>query len=262
MKKAAIAGILTILILLVSSSGSAFAQTRTPGVSVGDTFKYTYSLQSNLNNPGYTLPSFITSLLEQANSVDWVQIKITNISGPSVTAQMTTQYKNGTQQSDTGVTEVSTGIGNLTMFLIAANLNSGDQIYNGNPGTINETVTRNYPTGSRALNHQSTTMEYNVSQEELSGFNITGPLHQTNTQDTYWDKQSGSLTEMSYKMETTSTLLNADISVDVALVESNVFTVPEYPVMIIVITALVASTIAATLFSRKAKRYSIFASSS
>lgn len=262
MKKAAIAGILTILILVIPMTTSVFAQTRTPGVSVGDSFKYTYSLQSNLNNPGFSLPAFLTSLLVQANSVDWVQIKITNVSGSSVSAQMTTQYKNGTQQSDTGVTDVSTGIGNLTMFLIASNLNSGDQIYLGNAGTINETTNRQFASNTRELNHQSTIMEYNVSQDELSGFNITGTLHQTNSQDTYWDKQSGSLVEMSYKMVTTSTLLNANISVDVALVESNVFTVPEYPVTIILITVLMISTIAIALFSRKANMYSYFPSSS
>ena len=86
---------------------------------------------------------------------------------------MLTQFKNGTQQSDTGTTDVSTGQGNLTMFLIAANLNPNDQIYQGNNNEkINETITRTYPSGDRQVNHENITMNYNVTQEELTSFGI------------------------------------------------------------------------------------------
>jgi len=133
------------------------------------------------------------------------------------------------------------------LFLVASNLNPNDQIYPGNDNEkINETITRTYPSGTRQVNLENVTMYYDVSQEELSGFNITGPIQQTNSQVTYWDKQLGSLVEMSYKMATRSEQINADISINIALVESNVYTVPEYPstIMVIALITLMASTIA------------------
>ncbi len=183
--------------------------------------------------------------MELAESIDSLQITITDVTGSSVTSQMVMQFKNGTQQSSTGVTDVATGQGNMTTFLIASNLNPGDQILEGsNNEKINETITRTYSSGAREVNHESIIMEYNVTQEELTDFNIEGPLQQTNTQDTYWDKQTGALVEMSYKMVTRSEQVNADISVDVALVESSFTAIPEYPAIIIVLVSLIASSIA------------------
>jgi len=211
---------------------------------VGDTFKYTYTLNPNLGNNQNLLPSFFQTLIQQAQSFDWAQITISSVSGSEVTVQMIVQFKNGTQQTSNGVTDVASGDGNLTTFLIASNLRANDQIYQGSSSDkINETISSKYSSGTREVNHQSIINNYNVSQEELSGFNITEPLQQTNTQDTYWDKQTGALVEMSYKMTTRSALINADISVDIALINSNVYTVPEYPTWIIVLTALVTSTI-------------------
>ena len=216
--------------------------------------KYTYSFDTSLGELSTNLfPDIIQALIDQAKSIDWVQINITKVSGTTVTAQMIMQFENGTQQSETGTTDVSTGQGNLTMFLIASNLKANDQIYQGNDDAIiNETITR----GARQVNHESIIMNYNVTQEELAAFGITEPLQQTNTQDIYWDQQSGALVEMSYKMATRSNLINADISVNVALVESNDLpvpetTVPEYPVTIFVIIALAASTIVAIKLNNK-----------
>jgi len=251
MKNLKITGIFIGIIILSIIFGNVMAQTRVPGVVVGDSFKYTYTLDMNVGglSPS-SFPDIFQALIDQAKSIDWVQINITKVSGTTVTAQMLMQFENGTQQSDTGTTDVSTGQGNLTMFLIAANLNAKDQIYQGNDDAIiNQTITRTYLSGARQVNREEITMNYSVTPEELEGFGIADPLQQTNSQDTYWDQQSGSLVELSYKMVTRSDLVNADISVNVALVESNVYsadsTVPEYPVTIFVIIALAVSTIVA-----------------
>jgi hypothetical protein len=252
MKNMKIVGIFIVVITLSAILGSALAQTRVPGVVVGNSFKYTYTLDMNVSGSQSTFPDFFQALIDQAKSIDSVQITITKVSGTAVTAQMLMQFKNGTQQSNTGTTDVSTGQGNLTMFLIAANLNPNDQIYEGNDNErINETITQTYPSDTRQVNHENITMNYNVTQDELAGLGITGPLQQTNSQDTYWDKQTGSLVEMSYKMVTRSDQVNADISVNVALVESNVFTVPEYPAIILVLIALAVPTILTIKFKYK-----------
>jgi hypothetical protein len=242
-----IIGTLTIILMLSAMSGSALAQTSLPGVEVGNIFKYTYTFSMNSSGSPGNFPELIQALIDQTKDIEWVQITVTNISVSSVTAQLITQFKNDTQQTNTGITDVSTGQGNLTLFLVASNLNPNDQIYPGNDNEkINETITRTYPSGTRQVNLENVTMYYDVSQEELSGFNITGPIQQTNSQVTYWDKQLGSLVEMSYKMATRSEQINADISINIALVESNVYTVPEYPstIMVIALITLMASTIA------------------
>jgi hypothetical protein len=212
----------------------------------------THTLNLTVSDSDLLLPTLFQQLTEEAKAIDWTQITITSISGSSVTAQILTQFKNGTQQSGTGVTDVATGEGNLTMFLISANLNPQDQIYsNNNAGIINETIAITYPSTERQVNHQEITMYYDVTQEELSGFNITGPLEQTNTQNIYWDKQTGSLVEMSYDMTTRSEEINADISVKVKLIESNVYTVPEFPTMLIVIAIVVLTSMVAVKYRSK-----------
>jgi hypothetical protein len=193
MENLKIIGALATVIMLSSLSG-AFAQTRLPGVAVGDSFKYTYTFDMNLDD-GDTesvLPSFFQALIDQTKNIDSTQVTITDVSGITVTMQTILQFKNGTQQSNTGVTDVSTGIGDSALSLIAANLTANDPIYEGNDyEIINETITQTTAFGERQVNHQSIMMNYDVTQEELSGFGITGPLNQTNAQDTYWDKQSG-----------------------------------------------------------------------
>ena len=168
---------------------------------------------------------------------------------------MVAQFKNGTQQTNTAIIDVATGIGNMTTFLIASNLSPNDQIYQGNDAQkINETIT----SGSKQLNHQSIIMEYNVTQEELASFNISGSLHQTNSQDTYWDKQTGALTQMTYKMETRSEQVNSDISVNVALDQSTSSqptptptTIPEYTTPAIIIGLVASTAIAIKLNKQK-----------
>jgi hypothetical protein len=234
--------------LLISTTS---AQTRIPGVAVGDSFKYTFDYNMNFGDSSFDLPSLFEGLQSEANDIDFVQATVTQVSDSTVTIQTTIQYKNGTQQSDTGSIDVATGQDttqkqSISMVLIAANLNPGDQIYpDGISGTINETVTKTYPSGSRQVNHQNIVMNYNVSQEELANLGITTPVQQTNTQDIYWDKQTGALTEMTYNMVTKSTQLNADISINVTLAESNTFTVPEYPIALLVaVLVLVVSALA------------------
>jgi hypothetical protein len=233
--------------------GTTSAQNRMPGVSVGDSFKYTFDSNLNLGDSSFDLPSLLEGLQSEAQNIDFAQATVIQVSGSTVTMQTTIQYKNGTQQSDTGSIDVATGQDttqkqSINMLLIAANLNPGDQIYSdGISGTINDTVTKTYPSGNRQVNHQNIVMNYNVSQEELADFGITTPLQQTNTQDLYWDKQTGALTEMTYKMVTKSTQINADISINVALTESNTFTIPEYPITpLLAVLVLVISAITIT----------------
>ena len=244
MKSAAKITVIALILICVSSLGLVSGQSRQPGVMVGDTFKYTFNFEINATSSQYDFLSLFESLSALVKDMDWIQIRVTQVSGTIVTAQTTIQFKNGTQQSNTQTADVATGEGELSMFLIAANLGPNDKIYTNNDAGINGTQTKTYPSGTREVNYQTINMSFIVSQEELADFNITGPLQQTNLQHTSWDKQTGALVEMSYSMVSRSELLNADISLNVDLIETNLYVIPEYDGLTYLAITVVASSIA------------------
>ena len=244
----------SLLVVGMMFSG-VLAQSRLPGVKVGDTFKYTYSLDIDFDSEINILPEMFESLTEQAKNIEWSQITISSVSGSSVTAQVLTKFKNGTQISSTEITDVATGDGNLSMFLVAANLDANDSIYlNNDYEKINETISKDYQSGSRLLNHLSISSNFDVSEEELDGFNLSAPLQQSNSQNVYWDKESGSLVEMSYVMVTKSAEVNANINLKVALVETSLYTIPEYSSIILLIIVVSASTAIIVKYNKLTKK--------
>ena len=256
MNKNVIIGTTIIMIALCASLLSAAnAQTYTSGVSVGDVFKYQYSFSSNINgSKQFVVPTFFDTLTTQAKTIDWIQMTITNVTGSTVEVQMVTQYKSGTQQTYNGTINVATGEGELAQFLIAANLGLNSPLSMGSDEKINSTTTKTYSSCYREVNIENITSEYNVPQEELGKYFITVPLKQINSQIVTWDKQSGALVTMTYHMTTKSTEVYADISLTLNIIESNVFTVPEYPVVIIVLAVLIIPTIAAIKIRKISKK--------
>lgn len=243
---------ITIIFVSVLVLGAAAGQTYTPGVVAGNVFKYQFNFDATVNGDNqFELPSLFDSLVEQAKSIDWVEVTITDVSGSTVNAQMVTQFKNGTQETTEGSVDVATGEGDLGMFLIASNLGPNSPLHMNSNEIINGTTTRTYSSESRNVNYEKITMEYDVSQEELSDFNISVPLNQVNTQESYWDKQTGALVEMSYHMSTTSSLVNADITLNVNLLESNVYTIPEFPALILILVLLFVPTFAVLRFRKQ-----------
>jgi len=236
----------TILMIILSASllGTASAQTYTPGVAVGDVFKYRYEFSTDVNgSEQVSIPSTFDALAEQAKTIDYIQMTVTSISGSTVTAQMLTQFKTGTQQTYTGTVDVATGQGQLAQFLIASNLTVNNPLHSGSKEIINGTTTKTYPSGvTRDLNYQNLTAQYVVPPEQLSQYNITVSLSQVNKQEAYWDKQTGALTQLAYSMTTTSTQVNATLTLNLNLVESNVFAVPEYPAVIVELLVMAIPT--------------------
>jgi hypothetical protein len=176
---------------------------------------------------------------------------ITGVSGSSVTAQMLTKYKSGTQDTYIGTVDVATGTGTLSQFLIAANLTANSPLHQGSSDKINGTITRNYTSGDRELNYQNIVSENTIQPSDLARYNITVPLKQVNTQEAYWDKQTGALAELSFGMVSTSTQVNATLTLNMKLVESNVFTVPEYPTIIIILLVLIVPAFVAVKYRKK-----------
>jgi hypothetical protein len=239
-----IAVILTVT-LSVSLLETANAQTYTPGVAVGNVFKYRYELSTNVTSSNQTsLPSSFDSLIEQAETIDYIQISINGISGSIVFAETITRYKTGTNQEYDGTSDVSTGKGTLTEFFIASNLAANSPLYVGSEETLNGTITKTYTSGAtRELNYKNITQETIIPPEQLTQYHITVPLTQVNTKESYWDQQTGALAQLTYSMVSTSTQFNATLTLNLNLVESNVFAVPEFPTVLVVLLVMVVPTL-------------------
>jgi len=237
-------GIFTVIILTVTLVASLFgtvsAQTYSPGVAVGDVYKYKFEFTADINGSEQTImPSIFETLIEQTKSIDWIQMTITNVSVSIIEAETLTQFKTGYQQTYTGTVDVASGEGELAQFLIASNLQVNDPIRIDSDDIINGTTTRTYDNESRELNYEKLVMEFDEPFEEFAKYNISVPLKQVNTQESYWDKQTGSIVEMSYRMITESSQVNATMTVSINLVESSVFSVPEYPTILVVLLILI-----------------------
>lgn len=244
MKNTTKISVIVLILICVASLGLVSGQNRIPGVMVGDTFKYTFNFEINASSSQLDFPSLFEDLTAIVRDIEWVQVKVTQVFGATVTAQTTTQFKNGTQQSIIQTADVATGEGELSMFLIAANLGPNDNIYANDDAVINSTQTRTYASGNREVNCQTITTSFEVTQEELADFNITGPLQMNNLQQTCWDKQTGALVELSYSMVSLSELLNVDLSLSVTLIETNLYVIPEYDGLTFLVIVLVASSVA------------------
>ena len=236
----------TILMITLCASllGTATAQTYNAGVSVGDVYKYKFNFNADINGSEQTfMPDVIKVLVEQTKTIDWIQMTITNVSGTNIEAETLTQLKTGHQQTYTGTVDVATGKGELALFFIASNLQVNDPIRVDSSHIINGTTTRTYGNETRELNYEKLVIESDVPLDELAKYNISVPLKQVNTQESYWDKQTGSIVEMSVNMVTESSQVNATMTVSINLVESSVFTVPEYPTVLIVLMLLIVPTL-------------------
>jgi hypothetical protein len=222
---------------------AASAQTRAVGVSVGDTFKYSYSTSWSSNDSTAT-PS--QSLIDLNGSQ--LQVDITAISGTNITAKVTGLYKNGSKTTEDGWIDVNTGEGNFTPFIISANLAAGDSIYSSSDYSamiINETATKTYSSSvTRDTNH------LNMSEPVIEGL--------SGQSDMYWDKSTGVLVEMSTETVNQTATYTTTSSLDAQIISSSVWTVPEFPDWTLAMVTLIALTSATTLIPRRKRALTKF----
>jgi hypothetical protein len=240
-----------VFIILILHINPVLGQSRTAGVSSGDAFTYTWAFDIDVDNNDVYPSDIFTGLLEEVKAIEWTEITVLDVVGTQVSAQVIMHYKNGTEQTQIQSMDIETGRGNLTNFLIASNLSANDSVYVGqDQSIINETVVRSFASGARQQNLQTITMEYSLSGDEASAFNMTD-FQQTNTAEILWDKELGILTEMTYNMTTKSQNMNANISAEIKLVESNAIVVAEFPTFIMII---LATAVTLTILSMKTRR--------
>jgi predicted secreted protein with PEFG-CTERM motif len=164
-------------------------------------------------------------------------IDVSNPPAPAnVIVQMTTRFKNGTETTQRGTTDVESGIGNMTNWVVAADLNPNDAVYTEDiysTWLINETIVRTYPSGTRNTNHFNTSTESN-----MTGF------YQYYSQNFYWDKSTGIMVEMSFSQITQTSVSQTIMSGKITMSESSVWVVPEFPTWTLILLILIVLTIA------------------
>jgi hypothetical protein len=214
------------------------AQPRVAGVSAGDWFKYGDITGSwNSNDPNAVFPML------ELNHTEWMRISVEDVSGTNITIQYTWLFTNGTEKIESGYIDVDTGEGNMTFMAISANLNTNDTIYSSpsySTQKINETIVRTYPDGVRDTNHMNMTIEYNVT-----GF------YQYLSMNWYWDRVSGIFVEMSQEATSQSGNYTTTYSVQFKIVESSVWVVPEFPLVLILPLFMTATLLAVIVYRSK-----------
>lgn len=231
---------LFLVFLLFARVMTASATTRIVGVSVGDWFKYgDITVNWSSNDPSATFPE----MYKELNKTKWVVAIVTAISGTNITGQLTTHYVNGTETTFGGWVDIDTGNGeNLTIALISANLVAGDTIYTSADSTmmVNETIPRTYLSGVRETNHMNNTWTTSQWQGDYY-FSM----------NFYWDRLTGVFVEMSVQSRNQTAAYTTTFSARMAITESNVWVVPEFPTWTSILVLFVVLTFTIAVYKRR-----------
>jgi hypothetical protein len=162
--------LISIFLFFSTTIINASATTYTVGVTAGTTASY------NVTQTGYTSSTTVT-------------LKVTSVSGTTITYSETGALPNGTTEPVPGTGDVSTGT--AFPFFIGANLGPGDVIGNeyGFVFTINDTETMTIGGASRSVNHLNWT--FALMGTVLFALNL------------YWDKPTGMVAEWQFYTNTT-----------------------------------------------------------
>jgi hypothetical protein len=212
--------------------------TRTSGVTVGNTFTYGVSWINCSSSPYSTVEC--PSEYDGLNQTGWFRETVENVVGTNVTISALFHYTNGTEKTQIGWVDVGTGDANLNLSLplISANLNVGDQIYSGSMYVhyiITETIPMTYTGGSRPTNHIIGTSE-----------------------DYYWDRATGVLTKWAFANNQTQASGWIYYSLSVELTASSQWAVPEFtglPLTLLLFALLTVVTLAHTRKPHKTENH-------
>jgi hypothetical protein len=174
-----------ILAIVIFVYSGASTQARVPGVSVGDTFTFDVTFFWNSSDPNAVIPP---EFLE-TNQTESFRVTITDINGSTLTMLDTWVFKNGTESNSTGLINLESGNSSGGFWaVVAANLGKNDLLHPaGTDGiTVNETTTREYPSGARETNYFK--LNYQGNYETYG--------HYTEEGDYYFDRATGMLVEL------------------------------------------------------------------
>ncbi len=191
-----------LAVLCVGLMGQVSAQTRVPGVARGDQF--TYSVTSHWSTENATEPE--PAGLADVNSTASYTVQISDVTGVNATATYTWNLDNGTQYAFLLTQDVESGQSYYHSFnappleiLVGANITAGDLLHPAGNDTyaVNETITRNYPSGDRDTNLIEIILPIQNNETDTT---IVG----TSTTRFYIDKATGVIVEQDTELEHTT----------------------------------------------------------
>jgi hypothetical protein len=194
--KCAFVGVfVALLVLVVSPCFGAYSV----GVKAGDWVKYEGSAS------GFEPDEFL-----DLSQMEWMRGEVLDVSGTTVTVQMTAHYTNGSESVQKLIGDVATASGNLTFMMLPAGLEKGDAfpfaVFDlGQVGlSINDTMTRAYMGVSRSVNVLSISVSEDYVSLEVGA---------------YWDQATGVLLELSMQVSA----LNENMQMSIEAVETNMW---------------------------------------
>jgi hypothetical protein len=176
-------------LIFLAFAGTGYAQTVLVGVSTGGVYTYDYTLTWSSTDPTQT--SIPSEFLEYSK-IQSVQISVQSISGSTINTEVKTYYKNGTDVTQNGYVDVSSGAVHVPFgFVIArSGMNANEKIYPfGGESTINDTTQRIYATGPRETSHNL------IEISSASYYEKT---------ELYFDKQLGIAVNYNYESRATT----------------------------------------------------------
>ncbi|UCE96706.1 MAG: hypothetical protein JSV51_03700 [Candidatus Bathyarchaeota archaeon] len=227
--------------LVITSS----AQERTVGVNVGEWFEYDHIFDWSSSDPNATIPPYF----ELVSEIEWTNITILDVSGTNVTFQSVMHLKNGTDLTNLGLTDVDTGEGNATNWVVSANLDPNDSIYTTGDYSswkINETIVKTYPDGVRDTNHVNITKEMNMTGVYMYASN-----------NFYWDRSSGIVVEMTIIQISQMEAIETNMTSIIKITESDVWVIPEFSTYTSLLLTLVLLTVPIVTIKRRLLKTSI-----
>lgn len=240
MRRLLFAGFVSCLLMSLGFGlNLAVAQERTVGVNVGEWFRYSHTFDWSSSDPNATIPSY----LELPNAIEWTNITILDVSGTNVTFQSVMHLKNGTDVTNFLLTDVDTGAGNSTNWVVSANLNPNDSLYTTGEYSawkINETIVRTYPDVTRDTNHVNITAEMNMSG-----------VYQYASTNFYWDRSAGIVVEMAIMSRSQMEAIQTNMTSIITITESDVWVIPEFPTWTPMLLILTALTVFVAIYKRR-----------
>jgi len=234
MQKAAAWSILWSAFLLSAlMSPAALSQPRMPGVHEGDWFRYDkVYFDWFSNDTQVTIPPDVAML----NDTDWMNMSVVRVSTSNITLHWVQHFKNGTSEELDDYVDIVSGASLYAeLMIISADLAVNDSVYAyGEYSTwkINETIDRTYPGGARLTSH----------------VNITGDSY---SWQTYWDKVTGAMTEMSTLNINRVGEYYTTYSYSFVMDTSNAWIIPEFHTSVSILIFFGATTLCAVILKRR-----------
>jgi hypothetical protein len=220
-----------IILLLISITGTTFAQTEGTGVKEGDMYSYDVQVSSNV-------PSLTN--LDMRRMVA-IRINVTRVDADEIKYQSTAIFNNGTESTADNSELYSKESPYVNWYLFyPANLSANDTVnIFGGHYPITETVLRNYIGVERETNRLAI---------ELANLNTSNIPEYHEYYDVYFDKKTGMAVGLHIEQVNSDEELLNELTLTIK--ESNVWVVPEFP-SIIGISILMIAVSAGSIIYKK-----------